>query len=120
MQVVVLGLCFVFFLPGLFGPGLDLAWRLLSLVGLVTSLLALRVVLGAAVVVREEGLRIQRLWPLTRDLPWYRILSTEVIPGFWFLELELNSGERVELPCVEHLDDLYERIEAHRRDLDAA
>ena len=86
--------------------------------GLVTSVLALRVVVGAAVVVREQGLRIQRLWPITRDLPWYRILSTEVVPGYWFLELELNSGERVELPCVEHLDDLYERIEAHRRDLD--
>ncbi|MFN8041645.1 MAG: hypothetical protein U0Q07_20685 [Acidimicrobiales bacterium] len=120
VQVLVLSLCFLFFLPGLFGQGLDPWWRVLSLVGLVTSVLALRVVLGAAVVVREEGLRIQRLWPLTRDLAWYRILSTEVIPGFWFLELELNSGERVELPCVEHLDDLYERIEAHRRDLDAA
>ena len=114
----MLSLCFLFFLPGLFGQGLDVWWRALSAVGLVTSVLALRVVLGAAVVVREEGLRIQRLWPLTRDIPWYRILSTDVIPGFWFLELELNSGERIELPAVEHLDDLYERIEEHRRDID--
>ncbi|MEZ5144061.1 MAG: PH domain-containing protein [Acidimicrobiales bacterium] len=118
VQAVVLSLCFVFFLPGLFGQGLDVWWRLLSAVGLVTSLLALRVVLGAAVVVRDEGLRLQRLWPITRNIPWYRILATDVIPGFWFLELELNSGERIELPAVEHLDDLYERIEAHRRDID--
>lgn len=114
----VLVLCLVFFLPGLVGQGLDMWWRVLSGVGIVVTLLALRVVLGAAVVVGDAGLRLQKLWPLTRTVPWYRILSTDVIPGFWFLEIELNSGERIELPSVEHLDDLYERIEAHRRDLD--
>ena len=51
-------------------------------------------------IVRDEGLRVQKTWPHRRDIPWYRILATDVIPGFWNLELELNSGERVELPPV--------------------
>ena len=42
-----------------------------------------------------------------------------MIPGFWNLEIELNSGERVELPPVQNLNELYEEIERHRTALDA-
>ena len=69
--------------------------------------------------VRPRGLRLQRNWPFRRDIPWYRILQIDVIPGFWNLEIELNSGERLALPCVEHLNDLYHRMEHHRQALDA-
>lgn len=112
---VVLGLLFV---PGILA-GIDLWWRVVSGAGLIASGLALRTVLGPVVVVREKGLRIQRNWPLRRDVTWYRILTIDVIPGFWNLEVELNSGERLSLPCVEDLDDLYERMETHRQALDA-
>jgi hypothetical protein len=118
-RVTVLGLLTLFFLPALFGAGIVWWMRLLSLIGLVTAVLGVRTLLGSVLVVREEGLRIQTLWPRRRDIPWYRILATDVIPGFWNLELELNSGERVELPPVEELTALYDEIERHRSALDA-
>jgi len=90
-----------------------------SLVGLVTAVLAVRMMVGAVVVVRDGGLRLQKNWPHRRDIPWYRILASDVIPGFWNLELELNSGERLELPPVADLNALYEDIERHRTALDA-
>jgi hypothetical protein len=109
----------VFFVPGMLAPDLSVWWRALSGLGLVTALLGLRTVLGSVIVVRAEGLRLQRSWPLHRDIRWYRILQIDVIPGFWNLEIELNSGERLALPCVERLDDLYESMEHHRQALDA-
>jgi len=118
-RVALLTVLGLIFLPGVFASGLDLWWRVVSLVGLVTSILGIRMMLGAVLVVRDSGLRIQKNWPYRRDLPWYRILASDVIPGFWNLELELNSGERVELPPVSDLNALYADIERHRTALDA-
>lgn len=117
--VGLLALLAVFFVPGIFAPGLRLWWHGLSLLGLGTALAGLRILLGPVLVVRPEGLRMQRNWPFRRNIPWYRILEIDVIPGFWNLEIELNSGERLSLPCVEHLEDLYNRMEHHRQALDA-
>ena len=118
-RVALLTVLGLIFLPGVFASGLDLWWRVVSLVGLVTSILGIRMMLGAVLVVRDSGLRIQKNWPYRRDLPWYRILASDVIPGFWNLELELNSGERVELPPVADINALYADIERHRTALDA-
>ncbi len=109
----------LFFLPGVFDPQIAFWWRLVSLAGVVTSVLAIRTLLGAVLIVRDEGLRLQKVWPRRRDIPWYRILATDVVPGFWNLEIELNSGERVELPPVADLNALYDDIERHRTALDA-
>jgi hypothetical protein len=109
----------VFFVPGILADGLELWWRVVSLVGFVTALIGLRIILGAVLVVRDRGLLILRNWPLRRDIPWYRILQIDVIPGFWNLEIELNSGERISLPPVHDLDGLYQRMERHRQALDA-
>jgi hypothetical protein len=38
----------------------------------------------------------------------------------WVLVIELVSGDRFELPCVEHLDDLYRHLEHYRKALDTA
>ncbi len=119
IQVTLLSLIGLFFLPGVFDSQLTLWWRLVTLVGLVSSLLAIRTVVGAVLVVSDKGLRVQKTWPYRRDIPWYRILATDVIPGFWNLELELNSGERVVLPPVADINALYEDIERHRTALDA-
>lgn len=116
---VLLVLSSVFFLSGIVAADLSIWWRGLSAVGLVTALLGLRTIFGAVVVVKPEGLRIQRSWPIRRDIRWYRILEIDVLPGFWNLEIELNSGERVSLPCVDNLDELYEDMERHRQALDA-
>ena len=35
------------------------------------------------------------------------------------LDLEVRAGECFSLPCVEHVDDLYENIQALRQNLDA-
>ena len=110
-----------FLVPVVTAPSLDIWWHLLGVSGIVSALAGLRVMWGAAIVVGAEGLRIYRpWWPLHRDIAWYRILATDIIPGFWFLEIEMNSGERIELPCVEHMDELYERIESYRRQILAA
>jgi hypothetical protein len=119
LLVALLALTAVFFVPGIFAPGLSFWWHALSLFGLLTALAGLRILLGSVIVVRPEGLRVQRNWPLRRNIPWYRMLEIDVIPGFWNLEVELNSGERLSLPCVENLDDLYHRMEHHRQALDA-
>jgi len=119
IRVAVLLLTVVFFVPGVVDAGISLWWRAVCVVGLVTAVLAIRTVVGPVLVVREEGLRVQKAWPKRRDIPWYRILATDVVPGFWNLELELNSGERVELPPVDDLDALYADIERHRTALDA-
>jgi hypothetical protein len=119
LLISLLSVIAVFFVPGIVAPDLAPWWRALSVVGLLTALAGLRILVGPAVVVRASGLRIQRNWPLRRDIPWYRILEIDVIPGFWNLEVELNSGERLSLPCVEDLEDLYRRMEHHRQALDA-
>jgi len=110
LLVLMLSLIALFFVPGAVSGALDFWWRLLSVAGVVVSLVALRIVLGPAIVVRSTGLRIQRNWPLRRDIPWYRILQVDVIPGFWNLEIELNSGERISLPAVQDVDELYEYV----------
>ncbi|MCU0270896.1 MAG: PH domain-containing protein [Acidimicrobiales bacterium] len=97
----------------------DPASQVLSLVGVATSLVSLRTVVGPVVVVRPRALRVVRIWPLRREIPWYRILEVDLVPGYWVVELELNSGEKVTLPVVERVDDLYEEIERHRQLLDA-
>lgn len=109
----------VFMVPGMAATDLSVTWRLVALLGFVTALLGVRALVGSVVVVRGDGLRIQKNWPVRRTIVWYRILAIDVIPGFWNLEIELNSGERVALPCVEHLDTLYADMEHHRQALDA-
>ena len=119
IKVTLLSLIGLFFLSGVVDSQLTLWWRFVTLVGLITSVLAIRTVVGAVLIVSDRGLRVQKTWPHRRDIPWYRILATDVIPGFWNLELELNSGERLELPPVADLNALYEDIERHRTALDA-
>ncbi len=114
--MAVIGL---FFLSGLVDAQLDLWWRFVSLVGLLSSVLSIRTLVGPVLIVSDKGLRVQKAWPRRRDIPWYRILATDVIPGFWNLEIELNSGERIELPPVADINGLYEDIERHRTALDA-
>lgn len=104
---------------GLFAPDLAVEWRLLCLLGAVSGLFSARAVLGTAIVVRADGLVLQRYWPRRRFIPWYRIEFVDVLPGFWNLELRLNSGEIVELPPVRDLEDLFGRVEHHRSHLDA-
>jgi len=118
VRTVVLLACLAAFLPGVMLGGGPTEWRVLSLAGVVSACWSLRFIWGAAVVVGPEGLRVQKWWPLRKDIPWYRVLSVEVVPGYWYLDLELNSGERVTLPCVERLDDLFDAVEHHRTDLD--
>src|SRR5262245_32421421 len=95
-------------------------WRAISAVGVLAAMLAVRIVLGPAVVVTSNALIIQRTWPAKRRIPWYRIDHAEVMPGFWTILVELIDGERLELPCVEHIDDLYENLEHYRTALDSA
>ena len=116
IRVVMLAVLALLFVPLTLLSGIDWWTRLLSLVGLVSAVLGIRTLLGSVLVVRDEGLRIQKNWPRRRDIPWYRILATDVIPGFWNLEIELNSGERVELPPVQDLTALYDghRAPPHR------
>jgi hypothetical protein len=113
---VVLGFLFV---PGLIDPVSPLLVRLGYLLGVGLAIYGLRVVLGPAVVVGVEGLRIYTIWPKHRDLAWYRVFAVDIVPGRWLLELELNSGERITLPVVERVDALYEQIEELRQHLDA-
>jgi hypothetical protein len=118
-RVILYGVLAVLFLPGLFDPAYPGILRLGSLAGLGLSAFGLRIVLGPAVVLRAEGLRIFHWWPRRRDIAWYRVFAVDVVPGRWLLELELNSGERIELPVVERVDQLYEQIEDLRQRLDA-
>lgn len=118
LRSALLGFLGLMFLPAVVTAGVDTQWRILSIVGLVSSIYGLRIVIGPAVEVRPEGLRVLKRWPWRRDIPWYRIYQVDVVPGYWLLDLELNSGEQLELPCVEQVDDLFERIEEHRSRLD--
>jgi membrane protease YdiL (CAAX protease family) len=118
LRTVLLATLGLMFLPAVVTAGVDVQWRTLSIVGLLSSIYGLRIVLGPAVEVRPTGLRVFKHWPWRREIPWYRIFQVEVVPGYWVLDLELNSGEQLELPCVEHVDDLFERIEEHRARLD--
>lgn len=115
--MLVVGLAI--FGPGAFAAGIDLWLRLFAVVGALSCLTGLRILWGSVVVVRPQGLRIQRNWPFRRDFRWYRILAIDVIPGFWHLEIELNSGEHITLPAVDDLERLYQLMEYHRQALDA-
>jgi hypothetical protein len=109
----------LFFVPITANAAFDFWWRTIATAAVLCSLGGLRVLWGAAVVVGPRGLRVYTpSWPLRRNLGWHRMLATDIIPGFWFLEIEMNSGERIALPSVEHLDDLYEQIEDYRTRLD--
>ncbi|MCX7620723.1 MAG: hypothetical protein N2037_07780 [Acidimicrobiales bacterium] len=102
---------------GVVADGGDPSWRLLSAIAFVLALWSIRIIHGRAIIVSDRYLRLQDRWPLKRDIPWYRILEVDVVPGLWTLEIELNSGLRIQLPCVEGFDDLYERIEQHRHEI---
>lgn len=115
--VLILGL--VMFVPATLSGAIPGLWRVLLGLVVLFCLAGLRILWGPVVVVGPKGLRIQRNWPLRRDFLWYRILSIDVIPGFWHLEIELNSGERVTLPAVDDLERLYHLMEQHRSALDA-
>lgn len=111
---------FAFFAQCVSSGAFGFWWRSFSAMSALCSLAGVRVLWGPAVVVGPDAMRIYRpWWPLHRDVAWYRILATDIIPGFWFLELEMNSGERIELPCVEHMDQLYDQIEDYRTRLDS-
>ena len=118
LWVVVYGLC-IFLLASGIGTSPSLVWTAVSVAGIVIALVGLRAVLGRAVLVESDALVLQPYWPRRRRLPWYRIDHVEVVPESWSLVVELNSGERIALPCVEQVDDLYERVERHRRALDS-
>jgi hypothetical protein len=109
----------VFFVPSLVDPSSPAHVRLGCVLGVALSAYGLRVVLGPAVVVRHEGLRIYTWWPRHRDIAWYRVFAVDIVPGRWLLELELNAGDRITLPVVERVDALYEQIEDLRQRLDA-
>jgi hypothetical protein len=118
-RVVVYIALAVLFSPGLLDPSSQPLVRLGSAGGILLAMYGLRMVAGPMVVVRESGLRVYSWWPRHRDLAWYRVFAVDVLPGQWQLELELNSGERVLLPPVERVDDLYDQIEDLRQRLDA-
>jgi len=115
--VLVLGL--LLFVPGALTSQIDPWWRVFAVVGALACVSGLRILWGSVVVVRPQGLRIQRNWPFRREFRWYRILAIDVVPGFWHLEVELNSGERITLPAVDDLERLYQLMEHHRQALDA-
>lgn len=118
LRIVVLVVVALLFIGMLASGDLEPAWAVVSVLGLVLSVGAIRILSGAVVVVREEGLRIQRNWPIRRDIPWYRINEVEVVPITWVLHIELNNGEQIELPAVEHLDELFSQVEELRQRLD--
>jgi hypothetical protein len=119
-RVSLFAVCGLILLSGIAFAGEGLFWQVLGAVGVVGSVFAIRIVLGPAVVVTPDELVVQRNWPVKRRIKWYRIDHAEVIPGMWVLVIELISGERFELPCVEHLDDLYANLEHYRKALDSA
>lgn len=113
--VVLLGAIAAFMAPGVFVADAPGSWRLIAAAGVVTALAGVRTLVGAVVVAGEDALKLQRNWPLRRSIPWGAIEAVDIIPGYWTIEVELDSGERVGLPCVEDFDDLYEAMEHHRR-----
>lgn len=116
---VVYGILGIVLAVGSTVPDMDTGYRVICAAGLVSVVFSLRSILGTVVKVSEDGLVVQRYWPVRRSMPWYRIELVDVLPGFWNLEVQLNSGERIELPPVAELDDLYQLIEHHRTHLDA-
>ena len=117
-RTILLSVLAIVFVP-MFVGGVDVQYRVLSLVGFACSLYGLRVLHGPTIEVRPDGLTILKHWPFRRDLRWYQIFAVDVVPGYWMLSIELNSGERIDLPCVEEVDDLFEQIESRRHLLDA-
>jgi hypothetical protein len=120
LRVLVFTVCGLVLLAEASWSAVGWVWRLISAIGVVAAVLAVRIVLGPAIVVTPDALVIQRTWPAKRRIPWYRIDHAEVMPGFWTILVELIDGERLELPCVEHIDDLYANLEHYRTALDSA
>jgi hypothetical protein len=120
LRVALFVVCGLVLLSGIVYAGEGLFWQILGAIGVVGAALAIRIVLGPAIVVTPTELIVQRNWPLKRRIRWYRIDHAEVIPGMWVLVIELISGERFELPAVEKLDDLYAHLEHYRKALDSA
>lgn len=119
LRTLVLGLGLLLFVPAVLAAEVGMWWRLVGGLAALSCLAGLRILWGSVVVVRPDGLRLQRNWPIRRTFRWYRILAIDVVPGFWHLEIELNSGERVTLPAVDDLERLYDLMEKHRQALDA-
>jgi len=78
--VLVLGL--LLFVPGALTSQIDPWWRVFAVVGALACVSGLRILWGSVVVVRPQGLRIQRNWPFRREFRWYRILAIGVVPSF--------------------------------------
>lgn len=119
LRTLVLVVCVVLATSWAVAGDSALWFRMASGAVALASVAGLRILWGPVVVVRSDGLRVQKNWPLRRTYPWYRILAIDVIPGFWHLEVELNSGDRLALPPVDELDRLYRLMEQHRQALDA-
>jgi hypothetical protein len=120
LRVAAFVLCGAALVGGIAYAGEALVWKVVGAVGVLFSILAVRAVVGAVVVVTPDALVVQPVWPARRRIRWYRIDHAEVIPGAWTILVELNSGDRFELPCVEDIDELYRAMEHHRTALDSA
>lgn len=92
----------------------DVVGVLLALVVLVWCARSLRIVVGPAVVVRDDALVVIPAWPRRRRVPWDAVTDVEVVGDRWVLRLELAGGTELELPAVERLDELYELVQHHR------
>lgn len=119
LRTALLVVCLLLSASWAVAGALDPWVRVTAVAVALASVAGLRILWGSVVVVRDDGLRVMRNWPLRRDIRWYRILAIDVIPGFWHLEVELNSGQRLALPPVDDLDRLYRLMEHHRQALDA-
>jgi hypothetical protein len=120
LRVGVFVLCAAVLASGIAYAGEGWFWKALGVIGIVGAGLAIRIVVGPVVYVTPTELVIARNWPLKKRIKWYRVDHAEVIPGMWIIVLELISGERFELPCVERIDDLYRHLEHYRKALDSA
>jgi hypothetical protein len=118
LRVSLFSLCVLFLASGL-ATG-SFWFSFFGVAGAVVALAGVRMMLGPVVVVDDANLTIQPYWPIRRRVPWYRIDHAEVVPGTWCLLIEMNSGERFELPCVSDFDDLYEQVEGRRKALDVS
>ena len=116
---VLYGVIGVVLAVGAIAAEVDTTYRIVCVVGLGSVAFSLRAVLGTVLIARDDALVVQRYWPVRRVIPWYRIEVVDVLPGFWNLEIQLNSGERIELPPVVELDELFRLVEHQRTHLDA-
>ena len=88
LRSVLLGFLGIMFLPAVFTAGVDTQWRVLSIVGLVSSVYGLRIVLGPAV---EVDTHIEPLQPpeaAGREAPPERVRAVEMA----LAEIAAESG----------------------------